>query len=219
MKEKCIIFTGGADIFCGGFNPSDFDASYIIAADSGCTQIKRLCDNVFHILPNLLLGDMDSFDKKKALELFPNTEFMQYPKEKDYTDTQLAVDVAINKGYTNIEVVGGTGNRADHYLANLALLRKYSNKGIKISINDGKNKIFYCKCGKFTVENNSKFKYFSILPDESNLLGVSINGAKYTLKNAVVDRDLPVTVSNEITADICNINVEKGNFFFILCSD
>ncbi|MBR3994425.1 MAG: thiamine diphosphokinase [Clostridia bacterium] len=219
MKEKCIIFTGGADVFCDGFDKCDFDASYIIAADSGCAQIKRLCDKGFHILPNLLLGDMDSFDRKNAIGLFPNAEFMQYPKEKDYTDTQLAVDVAINKGYTDIEVVGGTGNRADHYLANLALLRRYSDKGIEISINDGKNKIFYCKCGKYTVENDSKFKYFSILPDGSDLLGVSITGAKYTLKNAVVDRDLPITVSNEITADICTINVEKGKFFFILCSD
>ena len=142
MKEKCIIFTGGADIFCGGFNPSDFDASYIIAADSGCTQIKRLCDNVFHILPNLLLGDMDSFDKKKALELFPNTEFMQYPKEKDYTDTQLALKIAIDMGYTDIEIIGGTGGRCDHYLANLLLFKYCNDNGVSLTFCDGKNKIF-----------------------------------------------------------------------------
>ena len=217
--SKCIIFTGGTPIHTGGFERSEFDNCLIIVADSGVSQLDGLNREDFCLCPDILLGDMDSFDKTEALLKFPDTEFIKFPPEKDYTDTQLAVDVAKKRGATNITIIGGTGNRADHYLANLALLRKYAYGGIALLINDGKNKISYCKNGNVIAEKNEKFKYFSIIPDGENLYGVTIKGAKYPLVNATVDRDIPVSVSNEITAHVCEVKVEKGNFFFILSSD
>ena len=219
MKNKCIIFTGGSPIYCEAFGNEDFDDSFIIAADSGCSQAERLTLCGINVSVDILLGDMDSFDKTIALKRYPKAEFMSFPPEKDYTDTQLAVSVASEKGYKDIEIIGGTGNRADHYLANLALLRKYAHEGVKLSINDGKNKITYCKSGETVIVNDGRFKYFSLLPDGSGLSGVSIFGAKYPLENANIDRDIPITVSNEITSDICNIKVAEGDFFLILCSD
>lgn len=217
--EKCIIFTGGAPICCRGFSQSDFDGCLIIAADSGIAQLEMLNQNGFYISPDIILGDMDSFDIKEAANSFPNAEFLSFPPEKDYTDTQLALDIAKGKGYKSIDIVGGTGNRADHYLANLALVRSCALEGIGLSICDGKNKITYCNAGKMSVEKDGRFKYFSILPDGSNLYGVTISGAKYNLCGAVIDRDLPVTISNEITEDSCEIKVSDGSFFFILSSD
>lgn len=217
--EKCVIFTGGAPIYCRGFDKSDFEGCLIIAADSGIVQLERLNHEGFGLSPDILLGDMDSFDKETALKSYPKAEFLSFPPRKDYTDTQLALDVAKSKGFENIDIIGGTGNRADHYLANLALIRKCTLEGIKLSICDGKNKITYCNDGKVSAEKNIRFKYFSILPDTENLYGVTISGAKYPLDNAAVDRDLPVSVSNEITGDKCDIEVERGSFFFILSSD
>lgn len=217
--KKCKIFTGGAPVFGASFVKEDFDGCLIIAADSGCTQIERLAQYGIAVLPDILLGDMDSFDKENALNAFPDARFFEFPPEKDYTDTQLALSVAVENGCTDIEIIGGTGNRADHYLANLALLRKCANDGIKLSINDGKNKIMYCKSGSVYTENDGRFKYFSILPDGGNLSGVYIKGAKYPLENADIDRDIPISVSNEITDKKCEISVGHGSFYFILCSD
>lgn len=217
--EKCVIFTGGTPVCVRGFNKSDFDCSFIIAADSGIVQLEILNQNGFKFSPDILLGDMDSFDRDTAEDKFPDAEFMKFPPEKDYTDTQLALEIAISKGYKNINIIGGTGNRADHYLANLALVRKYSMDGIDLTISDGSNRITYCTSGKISLNKDSRFKYFSLLPDMDNLYGVTISGAKYPLDNATVDRDLPVSVSNEIINNTCEIEVTKGNFFFILSSD
>ncbi len=219
MKNKCIIFTGGAPICGRSFSKEQFEDCFVIAADSGCAQLDILEKSGIFLSPDILLGDMDSYNKENAVAKYPDAKFLSFPPEKDYTDTQLAISVAAERGYTDIEIIGGTGNRADHYLANLALLRKGANDGIHLSICDGKNKIIYCTSGKISAENDGRFKYFSLLPDTENLCGVTIKGAKYPLCNADIDRDLPISVSNEITEKMCEITVEKGNFFFILCSD
>lgn len=219
MKNKCIIFTGGTPVSAAGFEKSEFDDCFIIAADSGCAQLEILNNEGFRLLPDILLGDMDSFDKTTALENYPGARFLSFPPEKDYTDTQLALETAEKEGYNDIIIIGGTGNRADHYLANLALLRKCANEEIKLSICDGKNRIFYHCGGKLTLRDAKKYKYFSILPDGAPLLGVKISGAKYCLNNADVDRDMPITVSNEITSDICEIEILRGNAFIVQCSD
>lgn len=219
MKTKCVIFTGGTPICSSGFSQELFTDCIIIAADSGCAQIDILNSAGISVSPDILLGDMDSYSREKAVSKYPRAEFMSFPPEKDYTDTQLALSVAIGKGCTDIIIIGGTGNRADHYLANLALLRKYACEGISLTINDGKNMITYRNSGNVTIVNDGRYKYFSLLPDGTALSGVTIKGARYTLDNAEVDRDLPITVSNEITEKRCEITVRKGSFFFIQCSD
>ena len=217
--KKCIVFTGGVPICCDNFVASDFKDCFVIVADSGCSQALRLRTVGIEISADVLLGDMDSFGKEEAKGLFPNAEFMEFPPEKDYTDTQLAIEIAERLGYSDIAVIGGTGNRADHYLANLALIRGYADKGIRVTINDGKNIISYCNTKDALIEKNGKFRYFSLIPDLTSLCGVTIKGAKYPLSDAMVDRDFPITVSNEITDEKCTISVREGNFFVILSSD
>ena len=121
--KHCCIFVGGAPIHTEGFGRDFFgDVDLIIAADSGCAQLERLNGAGVALSPRLILGDMDSFPKERALSLYPSAEFIPFPPEKDYTDTQLALDTALGMGAEAVTVIGGTGNRADHYLANLSLL-------------------------------------------------------------------------------------------------
>lgn len=218
-KSKCIIFTGGEKITPSGFVKSDFKDAYIIAADSGCSQVDILNNNGFGISVDLLLGDMDSYSREAAMDKFSDACFLPFPPEKDYTDTQLALKVAREKGFSDIEIIGGTGGRIDHTLSNLALLRKESSEGIFLSICDGKNLIFYSMGGSLEIEKSENYKYFSLIPDSEDLIGVTITGAKYTLCDATVGRDLPVTVSNEITSDVCEIDIKKGSCFVIFSRD
>lgn len=218
-NKKCIIFTGGESIYTAGFEKEYFENSYIIVADSGCAQLEALASKDIALSPNVLLGDMDSYEKVAAVEHYPDAEVLSFPPEKDYTDTQLAVEVASGRGFSDIEIIGGTGGRADHFLANLALLRRYAEKGVHLVICDGKNRISYFRGGKVELSKSDNYKYFSLLPDGTELLGVSIIGAKYELCTAFVDRDLPITVSNEITADKCSIEINAGHCFIMQCSD
>lgn len=219
MQNKCFIFTGGDRITAESFDRSYFENTFCIVADSGILQIIELSKFGIEITPDLLLGDMDSFDKNEAKELFKKAEFIPFPPEKDYTDTQLALKIAIEKGYTDIEIIGGTGGRCDHYLSNLLLFKYCNENGVTLTICDGKNKIFYYDSNAITIKKDDNYKYISIIPFGSPLSGVSITGTKYELENADVSETLPITVSNEIVCDTCSISVKKGSFYIILSKD
>lgn len=219
MQNKCFIFTGGERIVPKNFNSNYFENSFLIAADSGVLQILELSKVGIEITPELILGDMDSFDRNTANKLFKSAEFIPFPPEKDYTDTQLALKIAIDMGYTDIEIIGGTGGRCDHYLSNLLLFKYCSENGIKLTVCDGKNKIFYCDDSAVDIIKDEKYKYLSIIPFGSPLLGVSIKGTKYELENADISDTMPVTISNEIVCDTCNISVNVGSFYIILSGD
>ena len=109
---RAFIYTGGS-IYAENITEHPKGDDLIIAADSGYMNAKAL-----GVTPDLLLGDLDSLGDIKP----PKTaEILQVPAEKDFTDTQLAVDTAIKKGASEIIIVGGLSGRLDHTLANIQL--------------------------------------------------------------------------------------------------
>ena len=133
---KIFIFTGGNaplpnDYFTWLKNNGKIKNPRIIAADSGIdilteyNDFSRLSgDSLFYFVPNYLLGDMDSFKLKSVVEKLKEnnfTAFTQYPKDKDFSDTELALRTAFEiKEYdqdSQVILVGGTGGRTDHLIS------------------------------------------------------------------------------------------------------
>ncbi|MBQ5390663.1 MAG: thiamine diphosphokinase, partial [Clostridia bacterium] len=129
MKKALIITGGYLNIKAVSVKPEDFDL--ILAADSGYLTADKL-----NIVPNIILGDFDSSAIPKT-----NAEILKVPAEKDETDTMLACTVAMERGATELLILGGTGGRADHFLSNLFLLESLSDKGITATLCDGENTI------------------------------------------------------------------------------
>ena len=114
------IFTGG-EIAVGSMDELGLhmsEADLIIAADSVYNNASRL-----GVRPGLLLGDLDSIDRKKiAPDELEHIENIIVPAIKDDTDTQLAVDTALERGADEIIIIGGLGGRLDHTLSTVFLL-------------------------------------------------------------------------------------------------
>ena len=109
---RAYIYTGGAiDPTHITEHPKGEDL--LIAADGGWNNAVTLGER-----PSVLLGDLDSLDGDvpKDVELF------RVPAEKDLTDTQLAVELALQRGAREIVIIGGLSGRLDHTLSNLAIL-------------------------------------------------------------------------------------------------
>ena len=105
--------------FIGGKAPPPFvckeiakSADIIVAADSGLISAERA-----GVSPHWIVGDMDSLDTLKRLEAYPKERILVYAKDKDYTDTELALGLLWEKGCTWTALVGGGGGRTDHILA------------------------------------------------------------------------------------------------------
>ena len=105
----------------------------LIAADSGAEHLYKI-----GIEPDVLIGDMDSISVHPSGE-----EIIKLNVMKDETDTEAAARIAIERGADELIIVGATGTRLDHSLANLLLLKQLSEKNIKAQIRDEKNDVRY----------------------------------------------------------------------------
>lgn len=210
------IFTGG-EIAVGSMDELGLclsEADLIIAADSGYNNASRL-----GVRPGLLLGDLDSIDRGAlAPDELEHIEKIIVPAIKDDTDTQLAVDTALERGADEIIIIGGLGGRLDHTLSMVFLLEYIKDKGARGVITDGRNRVRIMESGEeLTIKRG--YKYLSLVGLTDTCEGVSISGVFYPLKDAVLERKYAFAVSNEITADAAEISLSKGILLVIESRD
>ena len=202
---KAFIYTGGAinpDLITE--RPAREDLR--IAADSGFRNAQALGQEV-----DLLLGDFDSLDVSK---IDRKIEILRVPAEKDFTDTQLAVDTALKKGATEIVIIGGLDGRLDHTLSNLAILEDLCEKQVCAVITNGFNRVRFLSSSS-TLIAKSGFRYLSLLTLDRVAKGVCIEGCHYPLKNATLKNTFQYAVSNEITENCAFISVRKGRLLIV----
>lgn len=124
-------------------------ADTLICADGGVAHLKKI-----DVLPNILLGDFDSVSKSNlAFYSSSGVKILQFPPEKDMTDTQLAIEYAIENRFELVILVGALGTRLDHSLANIYLLKKLRENGIDGILVDEHNEIMLIDD---TIEINRK---------------------------------------------------------------
>lgn len=176
----------------------------VLCADGGLQKARSLgipCD--------LLIGDMDS----GGLEGAEGLEQTRLPAEKDFTDTQSCLEEAARRGCDALVLTGATGGRLDHLLCNLHLLEALEGRGVRGYLADRDNLVQVLHSGP--VEVPACYRYFSLLPIDEKLEGVTIRGAKYPLKNRTVLRADSLTVSNEAPQGAVEIQVRRGKAFLV----
>ena len=90
----------------------------IIAVDKGLETFDKI-----NIMPDIIIGDFDSV-KTEILKQYKNTEIISLNPEKDFTDTHMALKLAIEIGSEKITIIGAIGTRIDHTLANVHILKE-----------------------------------------------------------------------------------------------
>ena len=206
---RAFIYTGGTvrtEAITEHPKPDDLS----IAADSGYHTAVAIGERV-----DLLLGDFDSIGD---MPQDSGIEIQQVPAEKDYTDTQLAVEIAIDRGATDIIIIGGLSGRLDHTLSTLAILEELHARKIYGTVTDGQSRARYMKSSS-TLIARSPYKYLSIIAADEVVKGVDIEGCKYPLKKATLRRCHQFAVSNEITGNVAFIAVKKGGVYVIESRD
>lgn len=210
---RAFIFTGGR--ICPEFiheRPSGDDLS--VAADGGYKNAEQLGVSISY-----LIGDFDSFEGGEPEATVPrSTEIIRVPAEKDATDTQLAVTLALEKGADEILLIGGLGGRLDHTLSNLSILESLDKNHVHAVMTDGQNRVRFIRSTSYLIAR-SEYRYLSLIAVDETVKGVSIEGCKYPLKNARLDRGFQYAVSNELTGNCALVSVKKGGIYIIESRD
>lgn len=180
--------------------------SSVIAVDRGLLMADRL-----NIQPDCIIGDFDSvpediLSKYKSKEIPTET----YPRMKDKTDTHIALEMAFTHNPSVIDLVGATGSRMDHTIANMDLLLLALNRGIHARIFDSNNKI-YLMNKSFIINKNSQYgDFISLISFSFQVKGLSLHGFKYPLNGITLTAGSSLGISNELIADEGRVEFDEG---------
>lgn len=215
--KRCLILTGGSVDYSSA---SDFLIKYsydlILAVDGGLTAARKL-----QLKPDCCVGDFDSVSKDD-LEHFrkiPGISWETHPPEKDETDTELALHLALRRKVDSIHVFGATGTRMDHTLASISLLQIPLEAGVSCWLIDGHNRITMIDSGMALKRSEAFGTYVSLIPFTESVSGVTLEGFKYPLQDYTFVQGNSLGVSNEIICEEAVITIGKGRMLLIESKD
>ena len=194
---------------------SDYDFQKIIACDKGL-EICQECD----ILPDLVIGDFDSAKTDIVASYWEKTEFLDLDTHKDFTDTHVAISYILEQEIRQDEVilVGATGTRMDHTLANIGLLKQFAEFGISAYLIDEHNRITMT-AHQHIVKRTDAYRYVSLLPYTEQVTGVTLQGFYYNAQGLTLKLGESIGVSNELIAECGLIEFESGLLIVIESRD
>lgn len=204
--KKALIITAHVEHF--EYIDLDLDQFHaIICADGGLLIAERL-----GLHPTHLIGDYDS------MKMPDMPDIIKLPMEKDMTDTEAAVDLAVSLGFNHITVLGGLGGRFDHTMGNLGVMAKYCGIIDYFAFLDGQNYIRMIVPGHYELVKNP-YPYLGIISYGDFAELVTLRGVKYPLEDYFLTNDTSLGVSNEIIADVAEISFTSGKLLIILSKD
>lgn len=207
---RVVIFAGGTYRPGTASQNALASADMVIAADSGAATALRLGH-----LPAFVVGDFDSLDAQLVEHLRARgSQIISAAVEKDETDTELAVQLAIDQGATHIPLLGALGgDRFDHTIANVLLLAGFDT--VPIQIIDGPSTCWLLRSpGHTTIEGHAG-DLLSLLPLTGDASGIHTRGLYYPLNGETLRFGKPRGVSNMLTAERAEVSLESGMLLVI----
>ncbi|MDR1165810.1 MAG: thiamine diphosphokinase [Deltaproteobacteria bacterium] len=171
---------------------------------------------------DVLLGDFDSIPQD-LLERFREDDsitLLTFPREKDKTDFELALDYALEylEPQGTLEILGAFGRRWDMTFSNFFLpaaftLPSFGLKKPKIIFREG-HTLIYILGGPdtLTIPLTRSDSKVSLLPLTSVVQGVTLAGDfKYPLKDGTLRFGLTLGLSNELYERGGSISFQRGS--------
>lgn len=214
MNKTACIITGG-DI------SESFLADYVdkhpavlrIVVDGALEITHRL-----EIKPDFIVGDFDTVNQE-LLEHYEKDIILRHPPEKDQTDTELAIETALNSGCNQLVFFGATGSRLDHSLGNIFLLEHLLKQGITAEILNENNRLYLKNRGFVLHRKETAGDYVSLLPLTETVENVTLCGFKYPVEHLTFYREKTLGISNEITEEEAKVDFFKGIFIVVESRD
>jgi len=185
----------------------------IICADGGARHLREQ-----NLYPHVLIGDFDSIHPDdKAVFIKNNVQVVEFPPKKDQTDTELCITWALDHQATDITLLGVTGSRMDHTLANIFLLRKLIKQNITARIIDSKNEMIMVM-DTITMEGNPG-DLVSIIPITQIVSGITLMGLEYEMTDGQIEMGSSLGISNCFIKSKAVVSIKGGMALVIKSRD
>ena len=176
---------------------------WTIAADGAFSKAKKLGIHV-----DCVVGDFDSLSPDDAARARAEAKVDVYPTEKDWTDLELAIDLALTYSPSRIVIYGAIGSRLDHSLAAVFLLEKILSHGVDAELVAGRETARLTS-EELVLRDVRIGDRVSILPISKQAI-VETTGLQYGLKEEKIDRSLSRGISNVVKSVPVQVRVTSG---------
>ncbi len=181
---------------------------YIIGVDGGINTLDKI-----NLHPHIIIGDFDSANLDNRF-LNIDIEKITHEPEKDFTDTELALDYAIKHGFAPLIIVNNMQERIDHVLGVLASLRSLHKKGFNaLILGDKQLFIILNKINYFSLPLKTTV---SLIPLSEKVSGIFTKGLYYPLVDGELTCDRARGVSNVVNEKSIEISLKEGELLFVV---
>ncbi len=209
MTRTFIFANGNLDnppSILNGIQPSDL----VIAADGGTHHCRSI-----GIVPQVIIGDLDSLEESDvAFYHSMGTEIIKFPAQKDETDLELALRLAVKRASTQAYIIGGMGARWDMTIANVLLAAHPQFSGISICLLDGHDTLTILHGACQMDFPGHRGHTLSLIPLGGDAQGITTSGMEYPLEDETLYFGSPRGVSNIIIGDPAWVSLRQGT---LLC--
>ncbi len=179
-------------------------SKHVVCADGGARHLKAL-----DILPDVIIGDFDSIlpeDRRYFEE--KRVKLVEYPRQKNHTDSELCINWALEKKVTDVTVLGGIGTRMDHSLANIFMLKTLAENQIGAHILTARSSMH--AIFDQIVLDGVPGNLLSLVPLTETVTGITLKGLAYPLTNASITMGSSLGVSNVFDTNQAVVSIQTG---------
>lgn len=175
-------------------------ADLVMAADSGYDAAVSLGFAV-----DVLVGDLDSI----TTQPIPGHVVVErHPVDKDQTDLDLALELAMRDEPSRVVVVGGTGGRLDHELATASLICDERWSEVEMDWVSSRGRAHVIR--RRRIVHGDPGATVTLLAVGGAVTGLTTRGLKWELERATFEPGSTWGVSNVMKAPIADIAVGSG---------
>lgn len=142
------------------------------------------------------------------------TELRIVPPEKDLTDAELALEVAAERGATEVVLAAALGGRVDHALANLLLVLRARELGRRMRLIDGRTEAYLVE-GPLVIEGE-RGDLVSLVPLSPTVEEITTFGLRHPLAGERLGRGATRGISNVIDAIPAGIDRVGGGDMLLI---
>ncbi|MFH1084717.1 MAG: thiamine diphosphokinase, partial [Chloroflexota bacterium] len=164
--------------------------------------------------PHLLVGDLDSISPAALQALAAaGCQVVRHRPDKEETDAELALLAARARGATHITLLGATGGRIDHELANVQLLAMPQLQGIHVAIYDGLSWLWLAE-GLAEIRG-AVGDLVSLIPWGGDVEDIVTEGLRYPLRHEALALGPARGVSNLLTQPLARVTWARGRLLIV----
>jgi thiamine pyrophosphokinase len=214
-RRIAFVITGGdrLDASVAARLPSlDPERDVVIAADSGVDSALAL-----GMIPHIVVGDLDSVSPDGlAFARERVREIIEMPTDKDVTDTEVALHVAVERGAHEIVVVSPGGGRMDHAHGVITSLFRPELSACRVQALIGEAHVHVLHAGDSLSLPRPHAPVLALHAMNGITRGVTTRGLRWNLDNHDLEPWVSRGVSNEIVDDVAHVTLSDGALMVML---